>query len=505
MGEDTAEGKQRSKSRGMADGLPDPVAFLDKAGRITAVNEAWQRCGLEGGAPRSAVGTRYLDLLDLCGNGSLFLPPADKLAEVAAGIEAVRKGRKDRFSLGYLAQGGSRDGCHILLHVAPLPSATTAKGGRRGREVVGSHFELGTDYHEPQDFHDHPFHPPPPHQEPGGDSHLHRIQSLGATILNETEDAVFLCAPRGRILMANAATEKWLGVPPGGLAGKKISEAVPPELGRLFLEQNAETIALGRTQTFETSLATAQGFRTLLVTKGLHRTASGKIKGVFGIARDISELKAMEREIIDTSDKEKQRLGQELHENLCQYLVGISLLGNVLFEDLLKLKLKEAEDARQITSLVKDAIAEVRALAKGLAPMHQEQEEGLIAALQELAEHARAIGKIRCSLRVPRSASFVDETTSMHLFRIAQEAVHNAIKYSQAKRLQIVLSNTRKEVVLSVQDDGIGFNQSDPPKGENSSGLGLHIMKYRSRAIGAELEIRHLPEGGTAIVCTMPK
>ncbi len=470
MGEDPAAIRGK-KNWVAADAIPEPIALLDKAGRITAVNKAWRRAspGKEPSIP-AALGVLYLDL---CRSGAPGLP-LPRAEAISAGLNAVIEGRTDRFSCDYVAPNASGVEHRFVVNIAPLP---------KGRGGMVSHFDLG----------------------PRKSESVYRSRVLSETILDETEDAFFLCDPKGRVLMANAATAKWLGVDAADIVGKKGSEIVSQDLGRFLLEQNAETIAHGKTHTFETNLATAQGFRTLLVTKGVHRSANGKVKGVFGIARDISELKAMEREIIDTSDKEKQRLGQELHENLCQYLVGISLLGNVLFEDLLRLKLKQAEDARQITTLVKDAIAEVRALAKGLAPMHQEQEEGLIVALQELAEQARVIGKIRCSLRVPRTASFVDETTSIHLFRIAQEAVHNAIKHSQAKRLQIVLSNSRKEVTLTVQDDGVGFNQGDPPKGENSSGLGLHIMKYRSRAIGAELEIRRLPEGGTAIVCTMPK
>ncbi len=471
MGEDSAAGTRGRKNRSGVDAIPEPVVILNKAGRIASVNLAWRRRAREEGGQTPAPGVAYLDL---CASGSpgVLLPAAEA---VSTGLHAVLEGKLDRFSHDYCRQPGLRGAEHrFLVSIAPLP-------GKRGAMV--SHFDLGE-------------------REKGA---LCRSRVLSEAILNETEDAVFFCDPKGRILMANAALAKWFGSAVASLTGKKAAEALSGECSRFLLEQNDEAIADGKTRTFETSLASAQGFRTLLVTKGVHRSANGKIKGIFGIARDISELKAMEREIIDTSDKEKQRLGQELHENLCQYLVGISLLGNVLFEDLLRLKLKEAEDARQITSLVKDAIAEVRALAKGLAPMHQEQEEGLIVALQELAEQARVIGKIRCSLRVPRSASFVDEPTSMHLFRIAQEAVHNAIKHSHAKRLQIALSNSRREVVLSVQDDGVGFNQGDPPKGENSSGLGLHIMKYRSRAIGADLTIRRLPDGGTAIVCTMPK
>ncbi len=333
-----------------------------------------------------------------------------------------------------------------------------------------------------------------------------RSRTLFRDILSETHDAVFLCSPSGRLLLANRTTLDWLGLPEEEALGKKIATTFSPECARLLLEGNAEVIAAAQTQVLEIPVPMARrGMRTFLVTKGLHRSATGKIKGVFGIARDISGVRAMEREIIDTSDKEKQRIGQELHENLCQYLVGISLLGNVLYEELLRMKVKQAEDARQITTLVKEAITEVRALVKGLSTMPLEQEEGLNDALRDLAEQARIISKIPCSLRVPFRANFVDPSVAVHLFRIAQEAVHNAIKHARATRLQISLTNNRQAIILCVKDDGIGFSGTRPLVTDASSGLGLHIMHYRSRAIGARLEIERLGEKGTAVICTLPK
>ncbi len=460
--EESAEGQWR-----VMHSLPLPVAVVDSEGKIIFANQAWLRAPFGKRTDASPEGKRYLRL---CGHHPL-LP---EVGDVADGLAAVLDGVRPRFEVEYPArQPGRAPECYRL--------SITSLSGKKG--ALLTHTRLGP-------------------MEPG----VFRAEpTLSDNLLNETTDAVFLCDTSGRLAMANNVTGAWFGCEVGELVGTLASRIVPAELGRLLLEQNAACLETGEPRNFELTCSTSRGQRTFLLTKGVHRSRGGRLKGVFGIARDISAIKAMEREIIDMSDKEKQRLGQELHENLCQYLVGISLLGNVLHEDLLKLRLKQADDARQITRLVKESITEVRALVKGLSPMPVEQEEGLLTAFQELTEQARSIGRIRCTLQFPRNAELLDATTSIHLIRIAQEAVHNAIKHSQASRLRIRLSDQRRAIILTVEDNGVGFSPDHPSRSGFGLGLGLHIMQYRSRAIGGELEITNLEPRGTRVRCTVPK
>ena len=328
---------------------------------------------------------------------------------------------------------------------------------------------------------------------------------LCSNVVKATTDAIFVCGLDGRLLLTNPAFAAMLGKTADAIAGCDAGRLKLLEMSGLIFEHNAAVLASGVTRNFEYSEVTASGLRTALVTKGVYRDAAGRALGVFGIARDISEFRVIEQEIIDTSDREKQRLGRELRENFCQHLVGISLLGNVLYEELSRTGIEQADFARQIANLVKEVVSEVRTLEKNLSVTHLEQGEGLVEALEDLAEQVRAGGEIECVLRAPVSKPVLEPQTAMYLFRIAQEAVHNAVTHSQARRLQIRLSSKRDAVVLSVRDDGVGFSENEPGMAGARSQIGFPIMHYRSRAIGAKLEIKHLPRGGIEVISTVPK
>ena len=333
------------------------------------------------------------------------------------------------------------------------------------------------------------------------------FQELCAGIVNATTDAVFLCGLDGRLLLANPALAALLGKAVDEIVGCHAAQLEHLELWDLVREQNAVTLASERPRTFEWIKVTKNGVRTLRITKGVYRDDKGAAQGVFGIARDISESRGIEQEIIDTSDREKQRLGRELRENFCQHLVGISLLGNVLHEELSRGGAEQhAQYAQQIAHLVKEVVSEVRTLEKGLSVTHLEQGEGLLEALEDLAEQVRAGGsEIDCVFQGPKRQPSVEPQTAMYLFRIAQEAVHNAVAHSQARRLHIRLSTKRDSVVLSVRDDGVGFQKNESGMLNERSRIGFPIMFYRSRAIGAKLEIKHLRRGGIEVISTVPK
>ncbi|MCX6966802.1 MAG: PAS domain-containing protein [Verrucomicrobia bacterium] len=329
--------------------------------------------------------------------------------------------------------------------------------------------------------------------------------ALCAHIVRATTAGVFICGLDGRLQLANPAFAAMLGKSADEILGAEVAQIRRLELGGMVGERNAAVLASGVAQTFEFSEITASGLRTVLITKGIYRDASGEALGVFGMVRDISAFREIEQEIIDATDREKQRLGRELRENFCQHLVGISLLGNVLHEELSRTGIEQADFARQIASLVKEVVSEVRTLEKRLSVAHLEQGEGLVEALEDLAEQVRSGGQIEAVFRGPNTKPMLEPQTAMYLFRIAQEAVHNAVTHSHARLLQIRLTTKRNAVVLSVRDDGVGFSKDEDADFEARSRIGFSIMHCRTRAIGAKLEIRHLRRGGIEVISTVPK
>ena len=226
--------------------------------------------------------------------------------------------------------------------------------------------------------------------------------------------------------------------------------------------------------------------------------AAEKPTQYIAIRTDITELKRLEKEILEISDREQHRIGHDLHDGLGQQLTGIELMCQVLEQTLAAKSKAEARHAAEIAQCVREAIAQARGLARGLSPVAVES-EGLMSALQELAATTEKMFQISCQFHCDPPVLVSHHAVAMHLFRIAQEAVSNAIKHGQAKRIAIGLRVANERTVLSVKDYGVGF----PKKLTGKRGLGLHIMHYRTNLIGGSLVIEKNPEGGTTVTCSI--
>jgi PAS domain S-box-containing protein len=215
------------------------------------------------------------------------------------------------------------------------------------------------------------------------------------------------------------------------------------------------------------------------------------------IFRDITERKRLEREILEISDQERRRIGQDLHDGLCQQLAGIELMSQVLHQKLGE-KSKEAVRAGEIAGHVRDAISQTRSLARGLAPVTLES-EGLPSALRELATSTQKMFGVNCRIECSESVPALATSTATHLYRIAQEAVSNAIKHGKATRVDISLKQTGERLNLSVADNGTGM-----PKVSGNHGMGLRIMRYRAGMISGLMAIEPRDVGGTLVSCSLP-
>jgi PAS domain S-box-containing protein len=230
------------------------------------------------------------------------------------------------------------------------------------------------------------------------------------------------------------------------------------------------------------------------------RDSSGKVIRIVGIAEDTTDRHRLEREILEISDREQARIGQDLHDGLCQQLVSLGFDTNSLEQQLATRALPEVASVQKMGQVLDDAIAEARALARGLFPVQLEA-DGLSLALRQLAAGVHARARVQCRVDCPQPVLVRDNTVATHLYRIAQEAVNNAVKHSRAGSILIELKTNHNRIELKVSDNGMGIPASRNPTG----GMGFHIMNYRAQAIGGTLNIERATGHGTIVSCSAPQ
>lgn len=218
-------------------------------------------------------------------------------------------------------------------------------------------------------------------------------------------------------------------------------------------------------------------------------TANRRLEG------EMAERKQMEKEVLDIGSRERQRIGRDLHDSLGQELAAIACFSAALARRMDESVPEEAQSAGKIASLVEGAIARTRYIVRGLLPVDIE-EEGLSFALRRLAGEIRAVRGVDCLCVCEEPCLVRDNVVATNLYRIAQEAVNNAIRHGSAQRIEIGLQVGPSGGRLAVRDNGTGI-----PAGNNETGMGLRIMRYRAELANGSLTIDRIPEGGTQVTC----
>lgn len=328
------------------------------------------------------------------------------------------------------------------------------------------------------------------------DEQVHLVRS----VVEQGFSAVLIAsaqAPELRVIYINPAFAEATGYTASNVLGQPLSTL--KGLGHIYRRLQAglpsDAPFLDETSTYRVATRERWGeWRVGPVKDNAGRTSHWLI-----IFRDITERKRLEREILEISDQERRRIGQDLHDGLCQHLAGIELMSQVLQQKLSARSKSEATRAGEIARHVRDAIAQTRSLARGLAPVTLES-EGLPSALRELAANTEKMFGIVCRVQAPQSFSGTPAGTAMHLYRIAQEAVSNGIKHGKATQIDIRLVINEQRLVFSATDNGTGI----PPVLPRNDGMGLRIMRYRAEIIGGLLSVQPNPAGGTVVGCSVP-
>jgi two-component system, NarL family, sensor histidine kinase NreB len=206
----------------------------------------------------------------------------------------------------------------------------------------------------------------------------------------------------------------------------------------------------------------------------------------------------LEKQVLDISERERRRIGQDLHDGLGQHLTGIELMVQALAKKLKPLSPETTIQADRIAEYVRDAIRQTKSLARGLSPVNLEA-NGLMSAIQELCVTARDLFRVNVSFNARAPVLLTDNAAATHLFRIAQEAISNALRHGAARNVQVELDRKAGEIVLTITDDGSGFIP-----GSSSGGMGLKIMAYRARMIGGKISVLSSEGRGAKVVCTAP-
>ena len=320
-----------------------------------------------------------------------------------------------------------------------------------------------------------------------------------AKILDTMNEGVVLIDPAGRIELTNPAFDRMFGREPGQHLGRPLRSLL-----RTRAPENSEPIEVdrlmkrfaGHSNRGDVLFHRADGseFTGEVIAEAIG-LASGQ-KWLL-VVQDVSERKQLEREVLDIANRERHRLGTDLHDGLGQELTGVALMLRSVSTRLGRDSPAAVPQIDGIVGLVNHAIESTRAMARGLAPVTIDQ-GGLGSALEDLTSRSRAAYGVQVRLRrtVPADLQ-IGEDTAIHLYRITQEAINNSIRHGRAARVQVTLRERAGQLELSVSDDGVGFAESSA----QSRGMGLKIMRYRARMIGGTIEIRRRRLGGTRVKC----
>lgn len=332
--------------------------------------------------------------------------------------------------------------------------------------------------------------------------HLKRVTALEKTILEASADAIITADEKGQIVSFNRAAEQMFGYQKGEIAGKDVQILIPS-----FYAKHKDFF-LGRYNSgIEISMNGGdfdlQGLRkdgTVFYISMSVSNIPWKGERLFvGIIRDLTQKRELEKRMIDITNEERRRIGRELHDGLGQMLTGIRMVAENLARKLKANEIPGAGEVQEIADMVREADEHARTLSHGLIEINLEK-IGLSAALENLAERIPKTYNIDCTYAENGRIEFINHTMVLHIYRIVQEAVTNAVRHADAENIHIRLSKNEKHTAVIIEDDGTGF---DPQK-IIDNGSGIQIMKYRADIMGGILDIYRTEDGKTQVRCIIP-
>lgn len=319
-------------------------------------------------------------------------------------------------------------------------------------------------------------------------------------LAEQTNDIPYSMTPDGVLTYVGPRAARY-GLDPKQARGKSFLEIIIPEDRHRVAWEFERTIATREEFPTEFRYRGPQGEIFWFEDRGrIQRNGAGEFIGMTGVLRDITERKQLEAALAESAEMERRQIGQDLHDGIGQELTGLGYLAATLRARLTAAGSPEASAADGLLKGLQDAIEHVRATTRGLVPVEVDA-QGLMTALEQMVERAARQYGVPCRFQCLAPVEIAGGIVTTELFRIAQEALSNAIRHSGAKEIVVSLKADADGIELSIRDDGRGLALPSPL----TMGMGLRIMRHRAALIGAALKVTPLEEGGTLVRCTLPR
>ncbi|HEY8521185.1 MAG TPA: PAS domain S-box protein [Gammaproteobacteria bacterium] len=438
--------------RTIVDTANEGIVAVDAEGRITYANQ--RAADLLGRSVAELVGSTGDDLLD------------DELRGQAQTIRArLRAGHREQFD--WKLQ--HKDGTDLWISSSAAPIFD--KTGRYAGSIVM--ISDVTSRHRAEQA-------------------LRESEAKVRALVDANPDMIVRVTGDGEYLdihLNDACVEAFLPVPSQDFIGRKVSELFEPEFARQHEKYRRAALETGQMQLWE------------YTRHNRHIEArfvkSGDDEVVITV-RDLTERVQLEREVIASVERERERVGHDLHDGLAQLLTGVKLLLQPLKDRLAAEGSRHAETVERAAELVSQAIKDTSDLARGLSPMPKGATFG--DALRQLAQQSEHLLGVTCAVDDDGAPKHLDDDAAMHVYRIAQEAITNAARHGRATRIEVRCTADSERFYVTITDNGIGMQNAQA----RGAGMGLRIMNYRARRIGGDLTFACNSGGGTVVSLVCP-
>lgn len=330
------------------------------------------------------------------------------------------------------------------------------------------------------------------------ESNYRRELAYNQALVSNTAAFIVVLDAQGRFVHGNPAFFETMGYPEVEVIGKTPWELGLMDAGETVRskERFARLLKGSDNPATDTRLRTRSGkWRTVELRSTTTRKSDGSPDRIIVTGMDVTERYELQQEILKIAEQEQARLGHDLHDGVGQTMTGLIIMVEALEAEL---KGESQVLAHRIHELMKESVAEVRRMSHGLSPTSVKY-RGLVGALQLLAETVRTNFRTPCTADIDESIAVTDSETQNHLFRIAQEAVNNALRHGKPKNITLSLQRVSpEECELRVSDDGVGMKKTKKPE---SNGIGVRVMAYRANLMGARLLIETKPRRGVVVTC----